>query len=100
MRATGTIVNRQAKHRIVLIIWLALFFLLGFVVWSFQAGHLMIVAYFILSVIIYVFYAFLTRCPQCGFPILLKPMKILGMELYMWSILAPGKCRHCGAKLS
>jgi hypothetical protein len=100
LRTIVAIVNRQKKHKIILATWLALFFLLGFGVWSFQAGHLMIVAYFILSVIIYGCYAFLARCPRCGLPILLKPMKILGMELYTWSILAPEQCRHCGATLS
>jgi hypothetical protein len=84
----------------VLITWSVVFFFLGFGVWSFQAGHLMIAAYFLLSVIIYVFYAFLARCPRCRVPILLKPMKILGMEVYRWSILIPERCRHCGARLS
>ncbi len=80
--------------------WLALFFLLGFVVWTFQAGHLMIAAYLMLSAIIYVCHAFLARCPRCGLPVLLKPMTVLGMKLYAWSIIAPERCRHCGATLS
>ena len=99
MRAINAIVDRQTRHKVVLAIWLALFFLLGFGVWNFQAGHLMIVAYLILSVILYGCYAFLARCPQCGMPILLRPMKILGMEFYAWSILAPERCRHCGETL-
>jgi DNA-directed RNA polymerase subunit RPC12/RpoP len=100
VRTNVAIVNRQTKHKIILATWLALFFLLGFGVWNFQAGHLMIVAYLILSVIIYGCSAFLARCPRCRFPILLKPVKILGMELYTWSILPPEQCRHCGATLS
>jgi hypothetical protein len=84
----------------VLIAWSLSFFFLGFGVWSFQAGHLMIVAYLILSTIIYVFYAFLARCPRCGVPILLKPMKLLGIKVFRWSILIPERCRHCGETLS
>ena len=80
-------------------VWLLLFFLLGFGVWSFQGGHLMIVAYFILSVVLYVFYAFLARCPRCRMPVLLRPMKLFGMELYRWSLLSPERCSHCGEPL-
>ncbi|HXY55343.1 MAG TPA: hypothetical protein VEM40_11805 [Nitrospirota bacterium] len=91
--------DRRTRHKIVLALWLTLFFLLGFGVWNFQAGHLMILAYCMLSVILYGCYAFLSRCPRCGLPILLKPTKILGMQLYAWSILAPERCRHCGEML-
>lgn len=79
--------------------WLSLFFLLGFGVWSFQAGHLMVLVYCILSAIVYTVYAFIARCRGCGRPILLKPVKIGSIEIYGWSILAPDICRHCGAKL-
>lgn len=81
-------------------VWVALFFLLGYGAWDFQGGHLMIVAYFILSIIVYIFYAFLARCPSCRVPILLRPVKIFGMEIYLWSILPPAHCRHCGGSLS
>jgi len=83
-----------------MIAWSVVFFFLGFGVWSFQAGHLMIVAYLILSAILYFFYAFLVKCPRCGVPVLLKPMKILGMNVFRWSLLIPERCRHCGETLS
>jgi len=92
-------VNRRTKCKIVVIAWLLLFFLLGSGVWSFQGGHLMIVAYFILSFVLYVFYAFLARCPQCRMPVLLRPVKLFGMELYRWSLIAPERCSHCGEAL-
>jgi hypothetical protein len=87
--------NRRAKHKIIAALWLALFFLLGSGVWSFQAGELMILAYLIVSVIVYVLYAFLARCPACRMPLLLRPLKIFGIELYVWSLLTPERCRHC-----
>jgi hypothetical protein len=91
--------SRRTKHKIILTIWLAVFFLLGFGVWGFQAGHLMLAGYVFLSALMYVFYAFLVRCPECRVPILLRPFKILGVEIYLWSILAPERCRHCGVAL-
>jgi len=85
-------------HKIILITWLASFFLLGFCVWSLQAGHLMIILYLVLSVLLYGIYAFTTRCPRCSVPILLKPVNVLGMQIYLWSLTAPEHCRHCGEK--
>jgi hypothetical protein len=79
--------------------WLLLFFFLGVGVWSFQGGHLMIVVYFILSVVLYVFYAILARCPRCRMPVLLRPVKLFGMELYRWSLFVPERCSHCGEAL-
>lgn len=84
-------------HKIVLIAWVALFFLLGFGAWSFQGGELMILAFLILSVIVYVTYAFRARCTKCKMPLLLRPVTILGMELFVWSLVTPEICRHCGA---
>lgn len=91
--------NRRTKHKIILAAWLSLFLFLGFGVWNFQAGHLMILVYCILSAIVYTVYAFSARCRQCGLPILLKPVKIGRIEIYGWSVLAPDRCRHCGAAL-
>jgi hypothetical protein len=88
--------NRRAKHQIILLAWLAGFFLLGFGVWSFQAGHLMVIGYFMTGVAVYIFAAFIKRCPKCRKPLLLKPMKLLGMDLYRWALLTPERCAHCG----
>ncbi len=88
--------NRRMKHKIVLMAWLALFFILGFCVWSFQAGHLMILIYLVLSVLVYGVYAVTARCPGCGMPILLRPVRLCRMQLYLWSLTAPERCRHCG----
>ncbi len=80
--------------------WLAVFFVLGFGVWSFQAGHLMIIIYLVLSALVFVIYAFMARCPRCRVPILLKPVSLYGIRFYLWSLAAPERCRHCGEKLS
>ena len=88
------------KHRIILMTWLASFFLLGYGVWSFQAGHLMIIVYFVLSALVYGIYAFTARCPRCSMPILLRPVRLCGMKLYLWSLMAPERCRHCGETLA
>jgi hypothetical protein len=76
--------------------WLAVFFLLGLGVWSFQAGHLMLIGYLAASAILYALYAFFRRCPWCRMPLLLKPVKCLGIELYLWTFTVPRTCRHCG----
>ncbi len=91
--------NRRTRSLIVLSGWAGMFFLLGFGVWSFQAGELMLIVYLILSAIAYALYAFLVRCPHCGMPVLLAPVRILGMDLYSWSVLVPEHCRHCGKPL-
>ncbi len=91
--------NRRTKCNLVLLAWLAGFFLVGFGVWKFQAGHLMILIYLGVSMIIYMLYAFFARCPQCRKPILLRPRRIFGIEIYTWSIVAPLNCRHCGELL-
>jgi hypothetical protein len=91
--------NRRARSIAVLLVWATVFFLLGFGVWNFQGGELMLIAYLVLSVIVYVLYAFLARCPHCRKPLLLAPVRILGMHLYRWSILLPESCRHCGRKI-
>ncbi len=91
--------ERRAIYHGVLLFWLAAFLLLGFSVWSFQAGHLMVVAFLFLSVVLYTLYAFLARCPRCRTPVLLRPVRVFGMEFYLWSIVMPGRCRHCGTTL-
>jgi hypothetical protein len=88
--------ERRAKHKIALIVWIGLFFLLGSGVWNFLGGELMLIIYLAVSVLAYVSYAFLSRCPQCRMPLLLRPVRILGMEFFQWSIITPAKCRHCG----
>ena len=82
-----------------LFLWLAGFLFLGFGVWSFQGGELMILIYLVLSVIIYAAYAFLARCPKCGMPILLRPRTFFGVEFFTWSLLPPERCRHCDTAL-
>ncbi len=81
-------------------VWLASFFFLGYEVWGFQAGHLMIVVYLVVSTLVYSIYAFTARCPQCRMPILLKPVRLCGIRFYLWSLTAPERCRHCGEVLS
>ena len=91
--------SRRAKHMIVLVVWLTLFLALGSGVWELLGGELMLIVYLVLSCITYAAYAFLSRCPNCRTPVLLRPVNLLGMEIYLWSVLTPRKCRHCGATL-
>jgi len=88
--------SRRSIHRIVLLVWITVFFLMGFGVWGFQAGHLMVMGYLLAGVVLYIFAAFIIRCPKCRMPLLLKPMKLLGMGLYRWTLLIPERCGHCG----
>ncbi len=88
--------DKQAKHKIILIIWIGLFFVLGSGVWNFMGAELMLIIYLAVGILAYVSYAFLSRCRQCRMPLLLRPVKILGVEFFLWSIITPRKCRHCG----
>jgi hypothetical protein len=91
--------NLRRRHLLAELTWTAVFLLLGFGVWEFQAGQLMLLVFFGLSMVVYLLYAFLARCPRCKMPVLLRPRKVLGMEFYTWSCLAPETCRHCGEPL-
>ncbi len=91
--------KRRAIHLIVLLAWITVFSLMGFGVWGFQAGHLMVVGYLLAGVVLYIFAAFIIRCPKCRMPLLLKPVKLLGMDLYRWTFLTPVRCGHCGEVL-
>jgi len=91
--------GRRAKHKVILIVWFITFFLLGSGVWGFQAGELMVIGFLMVSLVVYILTAFLMRCPKCRMPVLLRPRKFLGMELFTWSILTPTQCRHCGEPL-
>jgi len=91
--------NRRTKCNIAVLVWLAGLFLVGFGVWNFQGGQLMILIYLVAGMIIYMLYAFMVRCPKCRYPILLRPHRIFGMEIYTWSIAVPVNCRHCGLLL-
>jgi len=92
--------NRRQIYHGFLLAWLAAFLLLGFLVWSFQAGYLMVVIFLFLSSCVYVLCAFLARCPRCRLPVLLRPVRTFGLEFYTWSIVMPERCRHCGTILS
>ena len=91
--------NLRKRHQLAVSVWTIVFLLIGFGVWEFQAGHLMVLIFFGLSVVVYLLYAFLARCPRCRMPVLLRPRKVLGVEIYTWSCAAPEKCRHCGEPL-
>ena len=91
--------KRRARSLTALAAWFALFFLLGSVVWSFQGGELMLLAYLAVSMIVYMLYAFLARCPHCRMPVLLVPFRFLGMDLYRWTVLLTEHCRYCGKQL-
>lgn len=89
----------RSKHKMIMMAWFITFLLMGSGVWGFQAGHLMVIGFFMASIVIYILAAFLMRCPKCRMPVLLRPRRLLGMELYTWSLLTPERCRHCGEML-
>ena len=91
--------NLRGRHQLILGVWFIVFLLFGSGVWGFQAGHLMVMGFFMASLAGYILAAFLMRCPKCRMPVLLRPRKFLGMELFTWSILTPTHCRHCGKPL-
>ena len=92
--------SRRSKHKIILVVWFIMFLVIGSGVWGFQAGQLMIIGFFMASLVLYILAEFLMRCPKCRMPVLLRPRKFLGMDLYTWSILTPERCRHCGEMLN
>ena len=89
--------TRRGKHILLLSAWLAAYFLFGFGVWSFQAGHLFVLLFLAASVLVYMLYGLSARCPKCSMPVLVRRIRLFGMELYLWSILTPERCRNCGA---
>ena len=91
--------NLRGRHQLILGVWFIVFLLFGSGVWGFQAGNLMVMGFFMASLAGYILAAFLMRCPKCRMPVLLRPRKFLGMELFTWSILTPTHCRHCGEPL-
>ncbi len=91
--------DRRSRSRVVLLIWLAGFFAVGYGVWSFQAGHLMLLLYLAAAILAYGVRAFAARCPHCRMPVRLRPLRLFGAELFLWTILEPNQCRHCGRPL-
>ncbi len=86
--------------RAVVAAWLAVFFLLGMGVWEFQAGELILIGYLAASALAYAAYALYRRCPGCRMPVLLRPVRCLGIEFYLWTLSPPRSCRHCGKPLT
>ena len=91
--------NLRERQRLVIGAWLLGFLLLGFGVWEFQAGQLMLIGYLGISALLYTFYALYRRCPWCRMPVLLKPVRCLGIEFFLWTFTEPSSCRHCGKPL-
>jgi hypothetical protein len=84
---------------IVLVVWTVLFLALGMGGWELLGGELMLIVFLALSWTVYTGYAFLSRCPSCRTPVLLRPVKLFGVEVFLWSLLTPRRCRHCGEPL-
>jgi len=91
--------DRRLKQKILIAAWFAVFLLLGFSVWKLEEGCLIVVAYFVVSVVFYWILAFSVKCPKCRVPVRLRPRRFMGIEFYTWSYLTPEKCRHCGEPL-
>lgn len=90
----------RKNFAIALMLWLAGFFIIGYGVWSFQAGHLMVLLYLGAGTLLYIIAAFTLRCGQCRLPILLRPRSIFGVEFFTWSLLPPKQCGRCGSPLT
>ncbi len=91
--------NLRKRHHLALGVWSFVFLLTGFGVWEFQGGELMLLAFLGLSMVVFLLYTFFARCPRCRTPVLLRPRKVLGAQIYTWSCAAPEACRQCGAEL-
>jgi hypothetical protein len=99
-RYTGIVyMKRRTIHSIILILWFMIFCVIGFGAGDLRSGHLILIGYLFLSIVTYTVYAFIAKCRACGMPVLLRPLKLLGMDLYLWSLLTPKRCRHCDADL-
>lgn len=83
--------SRRALHITALVLWLALFGALGLI-----GAHGALIWLLLAGALGYVLTAFRTRCASCGAPLLLRPLRLFGVELYLWSLLPPAQCRHCG----
>ncbi len=59
----------------------------------------MVIVYLVLSALAFAAYAFTAKCGRCRTPILLRPASLFGMQIYLWSLIAPERCRHCGERL-
>jgi len=92
-------INKRTTQKIIALAWLAGFFVVGFGAWNFQGGEFMLIGYALLGAAGYMICAFSYRCPKCRMPVLLKPLRLLGIEIYLWSFVAPQVCRHCGEPL-
>jgi hypothetical protein len=62
--------------------------------WELLGGELMLIVPR-LSCIAYAAYVLL-RCPNCRTPVLLEAVNLLGMEIYLWSVLTPPVQTRCG----
>ena len=90
--------RRRGKHILIMVAWLGAFILLGLSVWNFQAGHLFVFLFLAASMAAYI-YALFASCPECGKLIMARPVKLFGLDVYLWMLLTPERCRHCGKLL-
>lgn len=40
------------------------------------------------------------RCPNCNKPVLINPIRVLGTEIWIYTVLPPKKCSKCGTELN
>lgn len=54
---------------------------------------------FILLFLIVGCYTFTLKCPKCGKCVLHNPIKLFGIEFYIWTSWVPKKCTKCNFNL-
>lgn len=86
----------RTKYRLSMITW----FISGAIL---SLGAIYISEYFLIPLIIVLFivglYTLSLKCPSCGKRVLHNPVKILGMEFYIWTSWIPKYCTKCGEPL-
>ena len=82
----------RARYRLALITW----FVSGAIL---SLGAIYISEYYLIPLIITLFivgiYTMSLKCPSCGKRVLHNPVKILGIELYIWTSWIPKFCTKC-----
>lgn len=91
---------RKLGIRTKLVIALCSWFVVGFalLVLTVEVSKLFLVLLFLFMAFIG-FYCMFLKCPNCGKCATQNPVKILGVELYVFMPWIPERCSKCGTEL-
>jgi hypothetical protein len=92
------IIMRSLRKRFRTIV--TLWFLLGslLLLSSMYIGGYSLIFLF-LTALVFAIYCISLKCPSCGKAVLHNPIKIFGVEVYIWTAWVPKKCTKCGERL-